>query len=197
MQWSIPTRTRLVPATVPESSRAPGSIAHTRPACADGIASGFSQTYLLIQNGFQDIITLLIFYPLVVAAYQGSSKKGLLSGAINRVRRSAESHRRIVEPVGVIGLWLFVFFPFWSTGALVGGVVGYLIGLRTTTVFASVFSGHVISVVSLVWFFDSMREVIESFDQSLVRFLPWAVLAVLLVLSLMTRLVRRLRERRA
>ncbi len=163
---------------------------------ADGIASGFSQTYLLIQTGFQDIITLLIFYPLAVAAYQGSSKKGLLSGSINRMRRTAEKHRHIVEPVGVIGLWLFVLFPFWSTGVLVGSVVGYLIGLRTTTVFASVFSSHVISVVSLIWFFDSMRGVIEAFDQSLVRFLPWMILGILLLLSLTTRLVRRLRTQR-
>ncbi len=161
---------------------------------ADGIASGFSQTYLLVQSGTQDVILLLIVYPLVVATYQGSSKTGWLSGAINRVRRSAENHRRIVEPLGVIGLWGFVFFPFWSTGALVGGVVGYLIGLRTTIVFASVFSGHVISVVSLIWFFDSMRSIMESVDQGLVRFLPWLVLGGLALVWFGTRLVQRVRR---
>lgn len=160
---------------------------------ADGIASGFSQTYLLVQSGMQDIILLLIAYPMVVAAYQGSSKTGWFTGPIDRVRRSAEKHQRIVEPLGVLGLWGFVFFPFWSTGALVGGVVGYLIGLRTTTVFASVFSGHVVSVVSLIWFFDSMRDLMESFDQGLVRFLPWLVLGGLLLMAIGMRLVRRLR----
>lgn len=159
---------------------------------ADGIASGFSQTYLLIQSGVQDVILLLVVYPVVVTAYQGSSRTGWLGGVIGRVRRTAEEHRRIVEPLGVVGLWAFVFFPFWSTGALVGGVVGYMIGLRTSAVFASVFSGHLVSVVSLVWFFESMREVMESIDQSLVRFLPWFVLVVLL-LSVLARLIRRFR----
>ena len=164
---------------------------------ADGIASGFSQIYLLVQSGTQDIILLLIVYPMVVAAYQGSSKTGWFTGPIDRVRRSAEGHRRLVEPLGVLGLWGFVFFPFWSTGALVGGVVGYLIGLRTTIVFASVFTGHVISVVSLIWFFDSMRGLMESFDEGLVRFMPWLVLGGLLLIAAGMRLVRRLRGREA
>ena len=93
-------------------------------------------------------------------------------GAVGRVRRTAEEHRRFVEPLGV---------------------VGYLIGLRTSAVFASVFNGHLISVASLVWFFESMREVMESIDQSLVRFLPWFVLVVLLLLSVLARLIRRFR----
>ncbi len=162
---------------------------------ADGIASGFSQTYMFVQSGPQDIILLLVVYPLVVAAYRGSDKRGFLRGTIDRVRRSAEKHRRIVEPLGVIGLWLFVFFPFWSTGALVGGVVGYLIGMRTATVFLSVFTGHLISVISLIWFLDSVSGALESFDQGLVRFLPWMVLAVLLLVSLAMRLLQRLRAR--
>lgn len=159
---------------------------------ADGIANGFSEVYLLVQSGLQDVILLLLVYPLVVAVYQGSSKEGPLRKTLDRVRRSAERHRRLVEPLGVLGLWVFVFFPFWSTGVLVGGVVGYLIGMRTSTVFASVFSGHVLSLVSLIWFFDSMRGVIETFDRGLVRFLPWMVVGLLVLLSLMIRLVRRL-----
>lgn len=157
---------------------------------ADGVANGFSTSYLLFQSGLQDVILLLVAYPWVVSAYEGSSKKGLLAGAIDRARRSAERNHRFVEPLGVVGLWAFVFFPFWSTGALVGGIVGYLLGIRTWLVFVSVLTGHLLSVVSILWFFDSLRGFLERLDQGLIRFLPWMVLAVLFGSSMLIRALR-------
>jgi uncharacterized membrane protein len=154
---------------------------------ADGIASGFGSVYLMIQNGLEDIILLLILYPWVVAAYEGVSGHRLLRGTIGRVRRTAEANRKVVEPWGVVGLWIFVFFPFWSTGALVGGVVGYLLGMRTWVVFTSVFAGHLVSVASLVWLFDLFREMLVSFEQGWVKFLPWLVLLTLLLITLVWR----------
>ena len=59
------------------------------------------------------------------------------------------------------------------------GVVGYLIGMRTQVVFLSVFSGHVLSVVSMIWFFDFMRELAAAIDSGFGRFAPWIVLALL------------------
>lgn len=151
---------------------------------ADGIASGFGSFYLMFQNGLEDIILLLVLYPWVVAAYEGVSGHHLLRGTIGRVRRTAEKNRKVVEPWGVVGLWTFVFFPFWSTGALVGGVVGYLLGIRTWVVFTSVFAGHLLSVASLVWLFDLFREMLESFEHGWVKFLPWIVLLALLLITL-------------
>ena len=169
---------------------------------ADGIASGFGDLYLLVQNGLEDIILLLVLYPWIVAACEqglkdnAASLGGFIGRRIERLRRSAEGHRRIVEPFGVLGLWVFVFFPFWSTGALVGGVVGYLLGMRTWIVFTTVFLGHVISVISLIWFFDAMAGVTDAFSQGSARFLPWILLAVLLVGTGLYRGIRSLFGRR-
>ena len=146
---------------------------------ADGIASGFRSGYLMFQNGLEDIILLLIVYPWVVAAYEGVAGFRLLRRTIDRVRRTAEANRKVVEPWGVLGLWMFVFFPFWSTGALIGSVIGYLLGMRTWVVFASVFTGHFLSVAGLVWTFDLTREMLSSFEHGWVRFLPWGVLVLL------------------
>jgi len=160
-------------------------------AIADGIASGFSSIYLMFQNSLEDIVLLLLVYPLVVAAYEDVAGHRLLRKTITRVRRTAEANRRVVEPWGVIGLWAFVFFPFWSTGALVGSVIGYLLGMRTWVVFTSVFTGHFLSVAALVWFFDFTRESLASFEHGWVRFLPWGVLAVLFLGTLAWRGLRK------
>ena len=157
---------------------------------ADGVANGFSQMYLFAQSGPQDVILLLVAYPLIVSAYEGSERRGLISRSIDRVRRTAERNKRFVEPFGAIGLWIFVFFPFWSTGALVGGVVGYLLGMRTGLVFASVLSGHIVSVVVLVWFFEFVYDAALAFSEGNARFLPWIVLGVLLLSMIAGRLLK-------
>ncbi len=154
---------------------------------ADGVALGFSKSYLLFQSGLQDIILLLVAYPPLVAVCQGAAQKTFVGRRLEAVRQTAELHKAKVEPLGALGLWIFVFFPFWSTGALIGGVVGYLLGMRPSVVFASVFSGHVLSVVGLVYFFDAMAQVAEAFNSGAVKFLPWIVLAIVLVSALRSR----------
>jgi uncharacterized membrane protein len=158
---------------------------------ADGTAAGFSSAYLLFQSGVQDIILLLILYPVVIATHKGSRKRGGLVGRyIDTLQRTAERQKYMVESLGAVGLWVFVFFPFWSTGALVGGVVGYLVGMRTKVVFLAVFSGHILSVGSLIWFFDFMNELTTVIDSGLVRYTPWIVLSVLFAGTVLYRWTR-------
>jgi uncharacterized membrane protein len=158
---------------------------------ADGMANGFGQIYLFIQSAPQDLILLLIFYPLIIRAYHGAVQRKLIGNTLNRLRKSAERQKHIVEPFGALGLWIFVFFPFWSTGSLIGGIVGYLMGLRTWVTFVSVFTGHIVSVIALIWFFDGMTHLLEAFEQGLIRFLAWLVIGFLILLTLLIRLVRR------
>lgn len=163
---------------------------------ADGVTSGFSNAYLLAQSGPQDIILLLVLYPWIVAAYESSVTLPLVGRGIRRLRVTAARHKSKVEPWGALGLWIFVFFPFWSTGALVGGVVGYLLGMRTRVVFASVFAGHALSVVGLIWFFDAMQRFSEPFSEGLASYLPWIVVAVLLAVAVASRIYNTLTLRR-
>ncbi len=154
---------------------------------ADGVANGFGTAYLLVQTGVQDILLLLVLYPPVVAACEGLAGRGVFGRWLEGLRSTAERHKSRVEPLGALGLWIFVFFPFWSTGALVGGVVGYLLGMRMRVVFASVFTGHVLSVLVLLFAFDAVRDAVAVFDSGLVKFLPWIVLALMVAIALVTR----------
>jgi uncharacterized membrane protein len=160
---------------------------------SDGVVSGFGNGYLIFQNTLQDVILLLVVYPWAVASYEGVSSGGPIHSTVVRFRRSVERHRARVEPWGVAGLLVFVFFPFWSTGALVGGAVGYLLGMRTRVVFASIFVAHGLSVLTLVVFFDATHEIAVGLGASWIRFLPWILLLGLLAISLGLRGWRRLR----
>jgi hypothetical protein len=76
-------------------------------------------------------------------------------------------------------------FPFWSTGTLIGGVVGYLLGMRVRVILLAVLSGYWVSVVVLIWAFDLMAGMAEALDIGVVRYLPWIVVALLLAGSVL------------
>lgn len=159
---------------------------------ADGISLGFSNAYLLLQNILQDIIVLLICYPWIVAGYQAGVKRSFFARRLDKLRRHAERNKRIVEPFGAVGLWVFVFFPFWSTGVLVGGIVGYLMGMRTWVVFVTVFLGHCLSVIVCVLFFDAAYSMAQKFNEGVARFLPFIVIGLLIAGSLIYRALAKL-----
>ncbi len=144
---------------------------------SSGISRGFSNVFLLFQCSLQDIIILLLLYPLLVAGYRRVVEMRIVGPAILSIRNAAERHKSKVEPYGAIGLMVFVFFPFWSTGALAGGVIGYLIGMRTWVTFGSVIVGNFLAVASWIWLFDRMNE----YSNLIGHNVPWVILAIVLL----------------
>lgn len=148
---------------------------------ADGTSIGCSPVYMAIQCGLQDMILVLVAYPWIVRGYETARHIPVVGRFLRGVHVSAQLHRSYIEPLGAIGLWVFTFFPFWSTGALVGGALGFLIGMRTRIVLPIVLSAHAASVLSMIWLFDWMGDVAAVLGSGAVRFLPWAVIIVLAV----------------
>lgn len=147
---------------------------------ADGVANDFSAAYLLFQCGLQDVALTLVVYPWIVRAYLGIKRFGVFGRVVESLRRGAERHSNIIEPLGGVGLWVFVFFPFWSTGVLNGAALGFILGMRTSVNLSIVISSHLVSLVALLFFFESISAAMESTSKGLVKYLPWIVLSVLL-----------------
>ncbi len=147
----------------------------------DGVANGFGQGYLFFQCGLQDIAMTLILYPWVLRAFHGAEGLGVLGRFLRALHKSTEKYRRILEPFGVVGVWLFVFFPFWSTGVLNGVVLGYLLGLRIGVNFITCFSSHLVSTVALLLFYERLSVWLESVGSGAMQFIPWVVLGTLLL----------------
>lgn len=158
---------------------------------ADGVANGFSRVYLLFQCGLQDVAYTLIVFPWIVRAYQGALSKGWMARGVERARRSAERHKRLIEPFGGVGLWLFIFFPFIGTEVITGSMVGFLLGMRTPVILAIALSSHLASVTTFLAFFETLAESFDFAREGYMRYLPWMVIGILLLIYFIQRLVMR------
>jgi len=154
-----------------------------------GLQEGYHPAYLFFQCGLGDIILLLLVYPLLVAGYRRAIEWRFIGPGIANIRATAEKHKQRIERFGAVGLVAFVLFPAWSTGPLVAGVVGYLVGMRTSVAFTSIVIGNFLSVAAWIWLIDWMR----SFSESLGPWLPWIVAGSVIGLAVAYRvhLVRR------
>jgi len=73
-----------------------------------------------------------------------------------RTQRYAEAQRPRALRWGIPGLLLFVWFPFWMTGPVVGSIIGFLIGLGPWTTMAVVLAGTGLAIVCWVFVLDQV-----------------------------------------
>ena len=158
-----------------------------------GVKLDFHPLFIYLQCSLQDIITLFIFYPIVVAGYRRAVEWRVLGPALVTIRETADRHKSKIEPYGVAGLLAFVIFPLWSTGALVGAVVGYLIGMRTWVAFATVIVGTLIASAAWVWLFDRINALSPHLTGGLVIFL----LTIVLIAAVLVQVRRLSKQRKA
>jgi uncharacterized membrane protein len=109
--------------------------AHVLGGRAAGMSAGYagnlSRGVVILANMAIETFLVLLFYPMFVFSYRRFIVIKPLEDTITRARRAAEARQRSIMKFGIPGLILFVWFPFWMTGPLVGCVIGFLIGLRT------------------------------------------------------------------
>lgn len=171
-------------------------LAHLVGGRAGNVALGlhldFPSWFIYLQCCLEDIIILLLFYPLLVAGYRRTVEWRLLGSTLVSIRTTADRHRSKIEPFGVAGLMIFVVFPFWSTGALVGALVGYLLGMRTWVTFTAVLIGNCIAVALWVW----LGNVIDQMSPYLTQGVLILVFSLVLVGALYTQVSSLVKQRK-
>lgn len=127
-------------------------------AVGAGLSMDFSPLFLFYQAAITDFIIVLYVFPLFVTAYHRLVQGARIGGYLDNLHRTALSYKSQVAPYGILGLLIFVIFPFWSTGPLVGSIVGYLLGLPAVPTVIAVTAGNVLAIGAWVWFYDWLEE---------------------------------------
>lgn len=140
-----------------------------------------------------ETLIMLILYPLVVFSCEQLARARFFGGVLDAAIRAAHRHRPRVARYGVPGLLLFVWFPFWSTGPLVGAVIGYFLGMRVWLILSAVTAGTVLAVLSWVLLFGQLHALAAGFS----HMLPLVILVILVGLAVAVNIRTRLKRRRA
>ena len=130
-----------------------------------GFSKGLSPMFMFFQVAMVDFILMLYIYPIFVRGYQHLTKIPVIGSYLSNLHGAALRHKKRMAPYGAIGLMAFVLFPFWSTGCVVGAIVGYLIGLPTWLSLSSVTLGNLAAIAAWIMFYDRLTEWNESAAQ--------------------------------
>ena len=137
-----------------------------------------------------ETILVLIFYPLFVFSWRHLLVINWLKNIFERTQRAAETHKDKVQRYGVIGLFLFVWFPFWMTGPVVGSVIGFLLGLKVWLNITVVLAGTCAAIFGWAFFLRQLHDQVASHSSYAAMVLMILLIVVVIVGHLLHRTLR-------
>ncbi|KJS30949.1 MAG: hypothetical protein VR64_13890 [Desulfatitalea sp. BRH_c12] len=111
------------------------------------LSAGLSPLFTIVFNLFIEIIAVMISYGFLVLIMRNVIEPKLFRNAVRQAEMSAQNQKTMIKKYGVVGLFLFVMFPFFMTGPVVGSIIGYLLNYRVINNFLIVFSGTLASII--------------------------------------------------
>lgn len=147
------------------------------PAISFGYASNLSHLQVITFNILAEMILVTLIYSLFVFSFEGVLKIKRLEEFFSKVQKKKEQHNDAFVKYGRLGLFIFVFIPFWMTGPIVGSIIGFLIGMKHFTVIFIVFLATIISMTLWGLFLQEIVNFIGQFD---IRFI-WILIVIMVV----------------
>lgn len=113
-----------------------------------GYAANLSNVTVITLAFIIEALTVLIFYPLFVFSWRYATALPFLKTPMERLHEAAVTHRDVIHRYGLIGLFVFVWLPFWMTGSVIGCVIGGLLEMRPWMTVGVVLGGAYAAIIS-------------------------------------------------
>jgi uncharacterized membrane protein len=137
-----------------------------------GYAAGYSHWLVIPVNMIVETVLVLLFYPLFVFSLNKLVVFPAIETLLERTRLAAIEHEGKVKRYGIAGLFVFVWFPFWMTGPVVGCAIGYLLGFSARLNLAVVLAGTYVAMVAWAIFLFDLQQRAADIG-------PWAPLLII------------------
>lgn len=155
-----------------------------------GYAAEAQDSIVVFVNMAVETLLVLLFYPLFVFSWRKLVEIPALGNFMERTNHAAETHRPVLKKYGVVGLFLFVWFPFWMTGPLVGCAIGFLIGLTFWVNMTVVLGGTYLAIVSWAFLLRELHRRLIGFNP----YAPMVFVALIIVVIIIINAVQRRRK---
>ena len=157
---------------------------------AAGISYGYTTELndgvILLMNMLVEFIMVLIIYPLFVLSWNKSVDIELLKNFFMNVKMQREKYKDYFEKYGKYGLFLFVWFPFWMTGPIIGALIGFLIGIKHYTTILIVLSGTSLAIVIWTYFLKEVMLVLNEVSLHA----PYIVLGLIIIVAVVIKFMK-------
>ncbi len=148
---------------------------------AFGYSVGVGHGTVIVISALIETVFVLIFFPLFVFSWRRLLVVKRLKNAFERIHKVAEARRNDVQKYGTLGLFVFVWFPFWMTGPLVGAVIGFLLGLRVWLNMTIVLAGTYVAIFCWAIFLRQLHGRVASYSPYAAAIIMIAVVAIIIV----------------
>lgn len=148
-----------------------------------GYTAQFSDLAIIFMNVIIEFIMVLLIYPLFVLTWNKSLDIKFLKNIVINVEKQKLKYKEFFEKYGKYGLFIFVWFPFWMTGPVIGSIIGFLIGIRHYTTMFIVLCGTSLAIVVWTYF---LKELIYLLNQ-IGSYSSYIILIFFVVIALVLR----------
>jgi uncharacterized membrane protein len=148
-----------------------------------GYASGLGHPAVISSNVLTETIQVLVVYPLFVLSWNNLVDVRYMRRLLATMRQTAEANQSRVARYGMIGLFAFVFLPFWMTGPVVGAIIGFLIGLKPRHTIPTVLAATYLAVAIWAVFFERLTALVADYG----RYTAFGAVLVVAVVALALR----------
>ena len=152
-----------------------------------GYASGLGHAQVVPLNMLVETIQVLVVYPLFALSWRQLIRLRRLQPFVTRMHHAAESRGGAVRKFGIVGLFVFVFVPFWMTGPVVGAIIGFLIGLRPWVNVAVVLGSTYMAIG--VW--GLLLNELNAWAATVNQFAPYALVLALVLIAVVMHMLSR------
>jgi len=150
-----------------------------------GFSAGLDDAVIIAVNIIIELITVLLIYPLFVFSWNKSSKIRGLENFFTKAKELRLKHSAFFEKYGRYGLFLFVWFPFWMTGPVVGAIIGFLIGIKHHHTLLIVISGTSLAIVIWTYFLKELLALLTHMS----AYAPYILLALFVTIAIAFKLM--------
>ena len=149
-----------------------------------GLSVGLSEELIIIMNIIIELITVMIVYPLFVFSWKKSLQVNALHNFFSKVKELRLKYSRFFDKYGKYGLFIFVWFPFWMTGPVVGAIIGFLIGLKHYHTLFIVSAGTSLAIVVWTYFLKEIMLLLSQISD----YAPYILLAIFIAIAILFKL---------
>jgi len=149
------------------------------------LSADISFFYTILYNFFLEVVIVLIAYGIVVLVMRNIIQPKLFDSAVRQAELTAQNQKTKIKKYGSIGLFLFVMFPFFMTGPVIGAIIGYLLNYKAINNFLIVFSGTLVSIMIYAFIGNNIINFINQYIHiDVLRKWGGIIIAVLIVVFL-------------